>query len=77
MTQVDVLLVLIICLFALFLPVCYGIADVLAQKSNLLWIKFAKKREEFYLFYPWLEPKYRIKKRLKHKEFLFSILEDD
>ena len=77
MTWIEVFSVLVFVSFALLLPVCYGIADVFAQKSNLLRLEFLEKREEIYNHYPWLESKSRIKRRLKHKEFILSILEDD
>lgn len=77
MTLVDVLAVLVVCLFALLLPVCYSLADFLVQKTNLKWVTMSFKREELYKIYPYLEPKWHKRKRLKYFGVLSKSGEDE
>ena len=77
MTWIEVCFFALVIVFGLFFSICYSFGDCLLYKSKLLWLEFLEKREEIYNHYPWLESKSRIKRRLKHKEFLLSTLEDD
>lgn len=58
--------VVFICCCILLLPVLWSAADYLRQKVCLLWVEYSSKRTELYLKYPWLEPKWHKKKRVRY-----------